>query len=130
MHYICQIGDALGALKVKILTPIPKGMSKNIFSEFVPSAELDSLAATLGDEKSRNGWNIRIIISDWQRIGQGHAILLEPDGRMVASPVWEEPECILPFGNLAEEDPLTLWERYPFKINHLNKYFENSLIVV
>jgi len=64
------------------------------------------------------------------KVGQGHAILLEPDGRMVASPVWDEAECILPFGNLAEQETEALWsQQYPYKENHLKKYLEKTLIV-
>jgi len=105
-------------------------MSKNIFAGFVPTGEIDALTAYLRREKERNGWRVRITISDWTRIGQGHAILVEPDGRAIASPVWEHPDCLLPFGNLAEEDMEDLWQKYPYKENHMNKYLENTLIVV
>lgn len=130
MHYICQTADALGAHKVKILTPIPKGHSKSLFRSFVTGETIAKLRDFLENEKRKNGWRIRITITDWTRVGPGHAILLEPDGRMVASPVWDEPECVLPFGNLAEEDAGSLWERYRFKENHLRKYLEETLVII
>jgi len=130
IHYICHTGDMLGAHKVKILTPIPKGRSQGIFADFVTGDELVNLKNFLEEEKQRNGWRIRITITDWMKVGQGHAILLEPDGRMVASPVWDEAECILPFGNLAEQETEALWsQQYPYKENHLKKYLEKTLIV-
>lgn len=130
MHYICQTADAVGAHKVKILTPIPKGHSKSLFRHFVTGEHIENVRRFLEEEKARNGWRVRITITDWMRVGQGHAILVEPDGRMVASPVWDDPECIRPFGSLATEEPRTLWQRYPYKDNHLRKYLEHSLIVV
>jgi hypothetical protein len=95
-----------------------------------PPAEIDALAAYLKREKERNGWRAPITISDWSRIGPGHANLIEPDGRAIASPVWEYPDCLLPFGSLEKEDIQELWHKYPYKQNHLNKYLENMLIVV
>jgi MoaA/NifB/PqqE/SkfB family radical SAM enzyme len=130
IHYICHTGDIFNAVKVKILTPIPKGEAINIFTDFVTGEELDKLQASLEREKQRHGWQVRITIADWMRIGQGHAILMEPDGRMIASPVWEQPDCILPFGNLAEETATALWRSYPYKENHLNKYLERTMIVL
>lgn len=73
---------------------------------------------------------MRITMSDWLKIGKGHAILMEPDGRMIASPVWDTPECLLPFGNLAESSIEDLWRAYSFKENHLKKYLEHTLLVV
>lgn len=129
IQYICQTGDALGAVKVKILTPIPKGKSVDIFSDFVTGDEIVHLKEYLATEKERNGWTIRITITDWMKVGEGHAILVEPDGRMIASPVWSHPECILPFGNLHDSSAQKLWGAYPYKTNHLKKYLEHTLDV-
>jgi hypothetical protein len=64
------------------------------------------------------------------RIGEGHAILVEPNGRAVASPVWQAPECIVPFGSLYEQSAAALWQAFPYKQNHLNKYLERTMMVV
>jgi MoaA/NifB/PqqE/SkfB family radical SAM enzyme len=130
INYIAQTGDIFGARKVKILTTIPKGYSKNLFDDFTTGHELEELYSYLQQEKQRNGWTPRITIADWMRIGAGHAILVEPDGRAVASPVWQESECILPFGNLWEQSAQELWRAFPFKLNHLNKYLERTMMVV
>ncbi|UGT64425.1 radical SAM protein [Nocardia asteroides] len=142
IHYICQQADLLGAVKTKILTPIPKGRSEDIFEEFVAQQELDDLADFLAAEKERNGWRSRIIISDWMRIGKGHAWLIEPNGRVVASPVWGMEDCIHPFGSMADAaaarpsdsfsyglDAAGLWAAYPYRKEHLAKYLERTLIV-
>lgn len=132
MHYIAQQADLLGAIKTKILTPIPKGRSINLFQDFVTGSKLERLADFLAQEKQINGWQTRIIISDWMKIGQGHAILIEPDGRAVASPTWSTDDCIVPFANLAEDSIDEFWAKYPieYKVNHLNKYLERTMIVV
>lgn len=130
INYIAQTGDIFGAKKIKILTTIPKGMSKNLFEDFTTGEQLEQLYDYLQNEKQRNGWTPRITIADWMRIGEGHAILVEPDGRAVASPVWHEPECITPFGNLYEQSVGDLWQSFPFKQNHLNKYLERTMMVV
>jgi MoaA/NifB/PqqE/SkfB family radical SAM enzyme len=129
MHYICQQGDMLSAVKVKILTPIPKGRSAGFFNEFATGSEIEKLAEFLAEEKNKNGWKSRIVISDWMKIGQGHAWLIEPNGRVIASPVWDEPLCYQPFGNLTTQTGSELWAAYPYKAEHLTKYLERSLIV-
>lgn len=129
VHYIAQTGDALGAVKVKVLTPIPKGRSMGIFQDFVTGDQITKLRTWLAEEKEKNGWKVRITITDWMKVGPGHAILVEPDGRMIASPVWDEPECVLGFGNLIESSAQELWAKYPFKENHLKKYLEQTLDV-
>ena len=129
IHYICQTGDAFGAVKVKILTPIPKGRSVNIFADFVTGDEIAKLKAHLATEKQKNGWKIRITITDWLKVGEGHAILTEPNGRMIASPAWTHDECILPIGNLHHSSAEELWAAYPYKANHLKKYLEQTLDV-
>jgi MoaA/NifB/PqqE/SkfB family radical SAM enzyme len=58
VHYICHTGDVFGAVKVKILTPIPKGMGRNLFDRFTTGGDLTELADRLGAEKARNGWRV------------------------------------------------------------------------
>jgi MoaA/NifB/PqqE/SkfB family radical SAM enzyme len=130
INHIACTGDIFGAKKVKILTTIPKGMSRNLFEDFTTGEELDQLHDYLQGEKQRNGWTPRITIADWMRIGPGHAILIEPDGRAIASPVWDAPDCLEPFGNLHEDTATGLWDRFPYKQNHLNKYLERTMVVL
>lgn len=130
INYIAHTGDIFGARKVKILTTIPKGMSRNLFEDFTTGEELDQLHDYLQAEKQRNGWTPRITIADWMRIGPGHAILIEPDGRAIASPVWDAPDCLEPFGSLHEDSAADLWDRFPYKQNHLNKYLERTMVVL
>jgi MoaA/NifB/PqqE/SkfB family radical SAM enzyme len=130
IHYIAQTGDIFGARKVKVLTTIPKGLSKNLFEDFTTGEQLERLYDSLQREKQRNGWTPRITIADWMRIGEGHAILVEPDGRAVASPVWHEPDCIAPFGNLHTQTAAELWQAFPFKRHHLDKYLERTMLVL
>jgi MoaA/NifB/PqqE/SkfB family radical SAM enzyme len=130
INYVAQTGDIFGAKKVKILTTIPKGMSRNLFEDFTTGEELEELYAHLQQEKQNNGWRPRITIADWMRIGAGHAILIEPDGRTIASPVWDAPDCLVPFGNLHDQTAEELWDAYPYKTEHLNKYLERTMMVV
>ncbi|QXJ25785.1 radical SAM protein [Actinomadura graeca] len=130
IHYICQTGDIFDARKVKILTTIPKGYSRNLFEDFTTGEELSELQAFLKSERQACGWRSRITIADWMKIGAGHAILIEPDGRAVASPVWPNPECIAPFADLHTQTVQQLWASYPYKAAHLDKYLERTMMVL
>lgn len=96
-----------------------------------PDTEPDAEPHTyLQQEKQRNGWTPRITIADWMKIGAGHAILIEPDGRAIASPVWQAPDCLEVFGNLYESSAQNLWQNFPYKENHINKYLERTMMVL
>ncbi|MDH5441454.1 MAG: radical SAM protein [Candidatus Bathyarchaeota archaeon] len=125
----CQIADVLGAKKLKIMTPIAKGRGKEIVSEQLSSGELLNVFEKIKAEKETNGWSPRITLTDWNVVGEGHAILVHPNGDVVASPVPSEEECIWPLGNVLRENIKSIWKRYPYKENHLNKYLEKTLHV-
>jgi len=129
IFYVCQMADVLGATKLKIMTPITKGKGKNIASEILSSHELKDVFQKIKSEKERNGWMMRISLTDWNKIGEGHAILVHPNGDVVASPVPSKENCIDLLGNLLNENFQEIWKRYPYKKNHLNKYIEKSLYV-
>ena len=127
--HICQIADVLGAKKLKILLPIAKGKGKNVISELLSSDELLDTFQKIRFEKERNGWRLRITLTDWNKVGEGHAILVHPDGDVVASPVPSKENCIEVLGNILEESIESIWKRHSYKENHLNKYTEKTLYV-
>ncbi len=126
---ICQIVDTLGGRKQKILTPIPKGRGREIYEMTKGKYLLDEIFNRLKTSKEAKGWSQRITLTDWRRIGEGHALLIHPDGNVVASPIFSGDEAIEHIGNLHREDLKQLWERYQHKEEHFKKYLEKSLYV-
>jgi MoaA/NifB/PqqE/SkfB family radical SAM enzyme len=127
---VCQIADTLGATKLKLLSPIPKSRGKKVISQRLSSDDIKDLFENIKKGKKRNGWNIRITITDWNRIKEGHALLVHPNGDVVASPVWSKESCIEGIGNVINEDIKKIWTKYPYKENHIKKYIEKTLMVV
>ena len=127
--HTCQIADVLGAKKLKIVPPIAKGKGKNVIPEVLSSDELLDTFRRIRFEKERNGWTPRISLTDWNKVGAGHAILIHPNGDVVASPVPSKENCVEVLGNILEENIESIWERYSYKENHLNKYIEKTLYV-
>lgn len=127
--HICQIADVLGAKKLKIVPPIAKGRGRNVISELLNPDELFDTFQRIRSEKERNGWTPRITLTDWNKVGEGHAILVHPNGDVVASPVPSKGSCVELLGNILEEKIESIWERYSYKENHLNKYAEKTLYV-
>lgn len=126
---VCQMADDLGARKLKILSPIRKGRGAQILSHGINSEELSETYSLIKNEKSKRKWNVRITLTDWNVVSEGHAILVHPDGDIVASPVPSEVMCIKKFGNILDEHISSAWKRYPYIQNHARKYFEDSLLV-
>ncbi len=129
VSYVVQIADTLGAKKLKILSPIPKGKGKAIISRRLSSLEIRNLADELKKKKKTMGWNVRITLTEWEKIKEGHALLIHPNGDVVASPVWSKDSCIEFIGNILKENIKDIWAKYPYKENHINKYIEKTLTV-
>ncbi len=130
VSYIAHLADFIGAKKLKILCPIPKGRGKNLVQNNISSEEIISMAKDLEIYKNEFGWNVHISLTIWEQIGEGHAILIHPNGDLVASPVWSKEGCLDHIGNILNENITNLWMKYPYKSNHVNKYIETSLITV
>jgi MoaA/NifB/PqqE/SkfB family radical SAM enzyme len=127
--HVCRLADELRAKKLKILTPIRKGRGEKVVSRALISAELENLFNLVKEEKQRNGWEVRITITDWGLVREGHALLIHPDGQIVASPVPSMTNCIRPIGNLERNSLKWIWQNYPYKENHVRKYLEETLYV-
>lgn len=126
---VAQIADTLGAKKLKILSPIPKGRGKDIVSKKLPTSEIKSVFEQIKKQKKAAGWRVRITLTDWEKIGEGHALLVHPNGNVVASPVWSKEPCIEYVGNILREEISDIWAKYPYKENHVKKYVEKTLMV-
>lgn len=129
ISYVVQIADVLGAKKLKILSPIPKGRGKDIVSKRLTSLEIKELFNELVTKKNNMGSSVRITLTDWEQIREGHALLVHPNGDVVASPVWSKKGCIAHVGNILKEPIDMIWKQYPYKENHVNKYIEKTLMV-
>lgn len=126
---VCRMANKLGARKLKILTPIRKGRGANMLSHRLDSDSLSETFKIIKKQKEVEKWNVRITITDWNVVDEGHAILIHPDGEVVASPVPSLPTCIEPFGNVLNEDVRECWKRYRFTNQHVKKYVEDTLLV-
>lgn len=126
---ILTIADTFGAEKLKILSPIPKGKGVAIASNRLDSFVIDEIFKELKSLKDRYGIKTKIVMTDWDKIKEGHAILIHPDGMVVASPVWTKKECIDVIGDINVSNIEELWSKYPYKQNHINKYIEKTMKV-
>ena len=126
---ILTIADTFGAEKLKVLSPIPKGKGVSIASSRLNSNAIDEVFEKLKQVKDEYGIHTKIVMTDWDRIKEGHAILIHPDGTVVASPVWSKDGCIDIIGNINTSSLEDLWNKYPYKENHINKYIEKTMKV-
>jgi hypothetical protein len=123
------MADVLGATQLRIVTPINKGRGKGVSSYTLSSEQLSTAFEKIKSEKERNGWKIRITLTDWKKVGEGHAILVHPSGDVVASPVPSQETCFLLLGSILGENIGSIWKKYPYKENHLKKYLGKTLYV-
>lgn len=127
---VVSMADFLGARKVKLLSPIAKGRGHNVLDSALSEDETRALHARLKEAKSTRGWKCNISVTLWSQIGEGHALLVHPNGDVVASPVWTEPSGVSAIGNILREEMSEIWRKYQFKENHVRKYLETSMLTV
>lgn len=129
IDYILTIADALGAEKLKVLSPIPKGKGVAIVNERLSATEIEEIFQKLIEVKNQFGIHTKVVLTDWDKIKEGHAILIHPDGTVVASPVWSKERCVDTIGNINVLSIEEIWGKYPYKENHINKYIEKTMKV-
>jgi len=140
LPYLIQIGDVLQAGKIKLIHPIRKGNGANLpDSEFLSLEESAQLFARLDAERSKNGWRPQLRMTTWTPDTEGYSILIYPDSTAWAWPVYGgytdrgnqggTTDKTMYLGNLRSESIQDIWEKYPFKLNHLKKYLGKSISV-
>jgi MoaA/NifB/PqqE/SkfB family radical SAM enzyme len=129
LPYIALLADTFEAEKLKILSPIPKGKGVDIYDKRLTSEETEKIFRRLVEYKDKFGLRTKLVMTDWNRIREGHAILIHPDGTVVASPVWTQKSCVEIIGDLNGADIHNIWENYPYKEHHVSKYIEKTMRV-
>lgn len=129
--YTCQIADTLGAKKLKFVLPIPKGNALNLDQkEFISEKEAQNLCEQIRNAKNKYGWKTVYTFSIWNKQTDGYSILVYPNGKTYAWPVITEPSKVLLLGDLHVDTIQEIWNRYPYKHNHINKYLGNGIQII
>lgn len=129
--YTCQMADSLGARKMKFVLPIPKGNAIKLDkSEYITEAEAMSVCDKINEAKIKFGWKTLYTFSIWNEKTDGYSILVYPNGKTYAWPALEYEDKVLLLGDIHDDTIEEIWERYPFKYNHINKYLGNGVKVM
>jgi MoaA/NifB/PqqE/SkfB family radical SAM enzyme len=117
----CQAADTLGARKVKLVMPIPRGRGVNLPpEEYLTEEQAHALFDEVKAAKEKYGWRTVFTMTTWKP--DGFSFLVFPDGRAHAWPVHEEADKVQLVGNVLEESVQDIWARFPYRENHLRKY--------
>ncbi len=129
--YTCQMADSLGAKKMKFVLPIPKGNALNLDkSEYISEEMALSICDKIAEAKEKFGWKTVYTFSIWNESTNGYSVLVYPNGKTYAWPALENPDKVLLLGDLHHDTIEEIWERYPYKFNHINKYLGNGVKII
>lgn len=129
--YTCQMADALGARKMKFVLPIPKGNALKLDkSEYITETEAMAVCDKINEAKIKFDWKTVYTFSIWNEKTDGYSILVYPNGKTYAWPALKYEDKVLLLGDLHDNTIEEIWERYPFKYNHINKYLGNGVKVM
>ena len=97
IFYTCQIADVLGARKVKLVLPIPKGNALNLSKEkYLAHDECIPIFERIIKEKELYGWKPKITFTTWSKETEGYSLLVYPNGQTYARPVYDQADKVLP----------------------------------
>lgn len=129
--YTCQMADTLGARKMKFVLPIPKGNALNLDeNEYITEEEALRVCDKIAEAKEKFGWKTVYTFSIWNEDTNGYSILVYPNGKTFAWPALDYPDKVLLLGDLHNDTIEEIWDRYPYKINHVNKYLGNGVKIM
>ena len=129
--YTCQMADALGAKKMKFVLPIPKGNALNLDKcEYITEEEALSVCDRIAEAKEKFDWKTVFTFSIWNENTNGYSILVYPNGKTYAWPALDYQDKVLLLGDLHTDTIEEIWERYPYKFNHINKYLGNGVKII
>jgi MoaA/NifB/PqqE/SkfB family radical SAM enzyme len=128
LPYLYQIADVLDAGKLKLILPLRKGNALGLAKhEFITVEEARDAFDRLTELRGIHDWRPAVRMTPWTAETEGHMIVIEPNGKANAWPVYDRPDLFLPLGNLLEEPITAIWGRYPYKANHYAKYLGHSI---
>ncbi|MFJ8472406.1 radical SAM protein [Kitasatospora sp. NPDC094011] len=128
LPFTVQIADVLNAGKVKLIMPLRKGNALNLAKhEFITDDEANEAFGRLTELRATMQWSPAIRLTTWTPENEGHMIVVEPNGKTNAWPVYDQKDLLLPIGNMLEEPIQEIWKRYPYKENHFRKYLGTSI---
>jgi len=129
--FTCQMADALGAKKMKFVLPIPKGNALSLDkSEYITEDEALGICDRIAEAKEKFGWKTTYTFAVWNKRTNGYSILAYPNGKTYAWPALDQQEKVLLLGDLHTDTIEEIWERYPYKYNHINKYLGNGVKII
>lgn len=129
--YTCQIADSLGAKKMKFVLPIPKGNALNLDrNEYISEGEALSVCSKIVEAKEKFGWKTTYTFAIWNKDTNGYSVLVYPNGKTYAWPALDCEDKVLLLGDLHNDTIEEIWERYPYKFNHINKYLGNGVKII
>jgi MoaA/NifB/PqqE/SkfB family radical SAM enzyme len=129
--YTCQIADTFGAKKLKLVLPVPKGNALRLDpSEYISSEEAIEICNRIKDAKNKYGWKTTYTFTIWNELTEGYSILVYPNGMTYAWPVFSCDDKVLHLGDLHFDTIQEIWNRYPYKNNHINKYLGNGIHIM
>jgi len=123
LQYVVQTADTIGVTKVKMVIPVLRGRAKNLNPEdFASQAEIMEKFNEIKTLKEKLGWKPRVKFTFWDKDTEGYAIIVYPTQEVYAWPVFDAPDSVEYIGDLSKESLDDIWQKYPYKVNHINKY--------
>lgn len=123
LKYIVQIADVVGIKKVKMVIPIFRGRAKNLTNEdLAPKQEILDAFEEIKNLKNVLGWSPRVKFTFWDKTTEGYALIVYPNRQVYAWPILDAEDGVEYIGDLNKQNIKEIWEAYPYKLNHINKY--------
>lgn len=123
LQHVIQIADVLNITKVKMVVPVLRGRAAALTDDdFADKDDILDKFKEICILKEELGFRPRVKVGFWSSETEGYALIIYPDFNVYAWPVFNQPDAVLHIGSLEKESMSAIWEKYPYKYNHIKKY--------
>ncbi|MFC1613247.1 radical SAM protein [Patescibacteria group bacterium] len=128
LKYVIHTADVLDIIKVKMVIPILRGRAHNLrLEDFADKEDIMNKFNEIKELKNKLGWKPRVKFTFWDNSTEGYALIIYPNQKVYAWPVFNAQDSVSYIGDLKKESIYEIWKKYPYKINHINKYVGISM---
>lgn len=125
LEYVLSIADRFNALILRIVPVMEKGNGSQYQSK-----NLSLIVDLIKEIKSKNNFRTKVILFNWEDVGTGSVIIIQPDGLMIGTPSSDSKTNIIEIGNIIEQPVYDVWNSYRYKNNHIMKCIEKTVHVL
>ncbi len=124
---LIRFAQAEGVLSLRVVPMLRRGKGKSVTTGTGMPISID-FVSELREFKRRNRIGLKVIVIDWFQVLPGSVIMIKKNGDMIGMPGVDDIAGDVLIGNVLTSTVSGVWNAYAYKMNHINKCLEQSVV--